>query len=386
MKFNIEKLTSNDFAKENDFAKMGIGKSEEGICFGEAICLGETSRKIEIKAKNPNSVLLMAEAGTGSVSTFITPNLLKISNSSIVLDFDREIYNKTSEYRKKHLDNEILLFEPFSDNNTLFFNPFDNSIIENMNFKELSDFAFKIAKAIFDGNEIGIEKDLFVLFILHSCKNIFLSNISEISLDFEQFLNFLEEIKNNNSEVVLIKHINKIQKKIKDEKEYVKNIQAYNSVMKIFNNPKIANATSKMNFRFEDLREKKVTVYLSIPYEAKNIELFAPLARVFIEILYIKLGQKSNSDFIYLYFNQFLEFGKNLTLLENLGANLSIVPILITNKIYEKIKTHYSEVIDFIECKVKYFVIYDHRENDKVYIFVNEFLNNPIKVYKNSEL
>ncbi|EMC3789914.1 type IV secretory system conjugative DNA transfer family protein [Campylobacter coli] len=380
MKFNIDKLEYVNFAKEEEFEEMGIvkGKNKEGICFGE------TNRKIEIKANNPNSVLLMAEAGTGSVSTFITPNLLKISNSSIVLDFEREIYDKTSEHRKKHLNNEILLFEPFSDDNTLFFNPFDNSIIENMNLEELSDFAFKIAKAIFDGNEIGIEKDLFVLFILHNCKNIFLSNLSKISLNFEQFLDFLEKIKNNNSDVVLIKHISKIQKKIKDEKEYVKNIQAYNSVMKIFDNSKIANFTSKMNFRFEDFVEKKVTAYLSIPYETKNIELFAPVARVFIETLYIKLGQKSNSDFIYLYFNQFLTFGKNLTLLERLEIDPSkIVPILITNKLYEKIQTHYSEIIDFIENRVKYFVVYDHRENDKVYIFVNNFLNKPIKVYKN---
>ncbi|EAI7853161.1 hypothetical protein CQI62_08355, partial [Campylobacter coli] len=213
MKFNIDKLEYVNFAKEEEFEEMDIvkGKNKEGICFGE------TNRKIEIKANNPNSVLLMAEAGTGSVSTFITPNLLKISNSSIVLDFEREIYDKTSEHRKKHLNNEILLFEPFSDDNTLFFNPFDNSIIENMNLEELSDFAFKIAKAIFDGNEIGIEKDLFVLFILHNCKNIFLSNLSKISLNFEQFLDFLEKIKNNNSDVVLIKHISKIQKKIKDE-------------------------------------------------------------------------------------------------------------------------------------------------------------------------
>ncbi|ELN1872883.1 type IV secretory system conjugative DNA transfer family protein [Campylobacter coli] len=380
MKFNIDKLEYVNFAKEEEFEEMGIvkGKNKEGICFGE------TNRKIEIKANNPNSVLLMAEAGTGSVSTFITPNLLKISNSSIVLDFEREIYDKTSEHRKKHLNNEILLFEPFSDDNTLFFNPFDNSIIENMNLEELSDFAFKIAKAIFDGNEIGIEKDLFVLFILHNCKNIFLSNLSKISLNFEQFLDFLEKIKNNNSDVVLIKHISKIQKKIKDEKEYVKAYKIYNSVMKIFDNSKIANFTSKMNFRFEDFVEKKVTAYLSIPYETKNIELFAPVARVFIETLYIKLRQKSNSDFIYLYFNQFLTFGKNLTLLERLEtAPSKIVPILITNKLYEKIQTHYSEIIDFIENRVKYFVVYDHRENDKVYIFVNNFLNKPIKVYKN---
>ncbi len=380
MKFNIDKLEYVNFAKEEEFEEMGIvkGKNKEGICFGE------TNRKIEIKANNPNSVLLMAEAGTGSVSTFITPNLLKISNSSIVLDFEREICDKTSEHRKKHLNNEILLFEPFSDDNTLFFNPFDNSIIENMNLEELSDFAFKIAKAIFDGNEIGIEKDLFILFILHNCKNIFLSKLSKISLNFEQFLDFLEKIKNDNSDVVLIKHISKIQKKIKDEKEYVKNIQAYNSVMKIFDNSKIANFTSKMNFKFEDFVEKKVTAYLSIPYETKNIELFAPVARVFIETLYIKLGQKSNSDFIYLYFNQFLTFGKNLTLLERLEIDPSkIVPILITNKLYEKIQTHYSEIIDFIENRVKYFVVYDHRENDKVYIFVNNFLNKPIKVYKN---
>ncbi|EAI4085121.1 hypothetical protein APU48_08285 [Campylobacter jejuni] len=380
MKFNIDKLEYANFAKEEEFEEMDIvkGKNKEGICFGE------TNRKIEIKANNPNSVLLMAEAGTGSISTFITPNLLKISNSSIVLDFEREIYDKTSEHRKKHLNNEILLFEPFSDDNALFFNPFDNSIIENMNLEELSDFAFKIAKAIFDGNEIGIEKDLFILFILHNCKNIFLSNLSKISLNFEQFLDFLEKIKNDNSDVVLIKHINKIQKKIKDEKEYVKNIQAYNSVMKIFDNSKIVNFTSKMNFRFEDFVEKKVTAYLSIPYETKNIELFAPVARCFIETLYIKLGQKSNSDFIYLYFNQFLTFGKNLTLLERLEIDPSkIVPILITNKLYEKIQTHYSEIIDFIENRVKYFVVYDHRENDKVYIFVNNFLNKPIKVYKN---
>ncbi|ELY0805923.1 type IV secretory system conjugative DNA transfer family protein, partial [Campylobacter upsaliensis] len=99
-------------------------------------------------------------------------------------------------------------------------------------------------------------------------------------------------------------------------------------------------------FTFEDLREKRLTMYIVI--QTEDMEILAPLVRIFIESLFKKLmsGQE-NSDpnkFIYCFLDEFVRFGKMPFLLEApaLCRSYGLLPVYVTQS-YEQIKKYYGE-------------------------------------------
>lgn len=116
--------------------------------------------------------------------------------------------------------------------------------------------------------------------------------------------------------------------------------------MKVFSHPQVASATSKMSFAFEDLREKRISMYVVI--QTEDMEILAPLIRIFIETLFKKLmSGKENSDpdkFIYCFLDEFVRFGKMPFLLEApaLCRSYGLLPVFVTQA-YEQIKKYYGE-------------------------------------------
>lgn len=60
--------------------------------------------------------MAVAPPGTGKTSGLIVPNLLKVPNSSFVLDIKPELEEPTSTCRRELLGNEVLIFNPFAIN------------------------------------------------------------------------------------------------------------------------------------------------------------------------------------------------------------------------------------------------------------------------------
>ena len=91
---------------------------------------------------------MVAPPGSGKTAGMIIPNLLSVLNSCVTLDIKGELYKKTAGYRQKYFNNEIQLFSPFSWDNTLFFNPFDRSIVKDMEYIHIKKLTKQIGDAI----------------------------------------------------------------------------------------------------------------------------------------------------------------------------------------------------------------------------------------------
>ncbi|ECP8894846.1 type IV secretory system conjugative DNA transfer family protein [Campylobacter jejuni] len=373
------------FAKEKDFEEMNIC-NDRGLILGCNI-KKRIIRRDEIKyirAKMPLSALVVAPPGTGKTSGIILPNLFTVPNSTLALDIKGELYEKSAGYRKKYFNNEILLFEPFSDNNTLFFNPFDNSIVKDMNFIQMMKLADQIAGTIFvaeKGKEgdhwVTSAKTLFTFFALYNMqkhKHTSLGDLTqapkkdyfnelneefgkecliededtgEVSRDYnvDTFKVFLKQVANDENLDEIVRNQARAYQTAA-EQEFASIKSTYDTYMKVFTNPQVANATSKMNFRFEDLREKRITMYVVI--QTEDMDILAPLVRIFIESLFKKLmsGQEnSNPDkFIYCLLDEFVRFGKMPFLLESpaLCRSYGLIPVFVTQS-YEQIRKYYGE-------------------------------------------
>lgn len=372
------------FAKEKDFEEMNIC-NDRGLILGCNIKKGIKGDEIEyIRAKMPLSALVVAPPGTGKTSGIILPNLFTVPNSTLALDIKGELYAKSAGYRKKYFNNEILLFEPFSDNNTLFFNPFDNSIVKDMNFIQMMKLADQIAGTIFvaeKGKEgdhwVTSAKTLFTFFALYNMqkhKHTSLGDLTqapkkdyfnelneefgkeclvededteEVSRDYnvDTFKVFLKQVANDENLDEIVRNQARAYQTAA-EQEFAGIKSTYDTYMKVFTNPQVANATSKMNFRFEDLRIKRKTMYVVI--QTEDMDILAPLVRIFIESLFKKLmsGQEnSNPDkFIYCLLDEFVRFGKMPFLLESpaLCRSYGLIPVFVTQS-YEQIRKYYGE-------------------------------------------
>lgn len=124
----------------------------------------------------PLGCLIVAPPGAGKSASVAIPNLLTIKTSCIVTDIKKELYQLTAGYRQKALKNKVLIFDPFGEDNTCFFNPFDYKIVSKMNFNQKYRLVNEVANTIFSGDTqnkngddhwVARAKDLFVFYALY---------------------------------------------------------------------------------------------------------------------------------------------------------------------------------------------------------------------------
>ena len=389
-----------DLSDEKTWAKMNLSK-DKGLMLGCLVkkpLFGKEKRTF-IRATQPLSCLVVAPPGTGKTASIALPNLFSIENSCVVLDIKGELFQKTTGYRQKHFKNEILRFSPFSDDNTMFFNPFDNATIKDMNFVQRMKLAEQIASTIFVG-EKGKETDhwlvssktLFTFFSLYFMQKNNHTDLAQIAqahkMDYYDYLddNFVKEAQRQdddtgkmerNFDIDTFKIWLKQTSNDKNFDEYIRNQarqfnatpdnefgsikSTFDTYMKIFANPQVAKAVSKMSFNYEDLREKRISLYVVI--DSNDIETLAPLVRILIESIfkYLMTTENSNPDkFVYFILDEFVRFGKMPYLLEApaLCRSYGLIPVYITQS-YEQIKKYYGDDDQkIIKANVGYQVVF----------------------------
>lgn len=379
-----ENYGSARFATPADFKKMSINY-KNGLVLG---CLNIDSENPKfLRATRPLATLVVAPPGSGKTAGMIIPNLLSIPNSSVTLDIKGELYQKTAGYRQKYFKNEIQLFSPFSWDNTLFFNPFDNSIVKDMEYIRIKKLADQIANTIFvtekdkeNDHWVLSAKTLFVFFaeyFMQKNKHTTLGELAqapkadyfdmledqfleealeeqdeddpekprERDYDVDTFKIWLKQTANDTSIDESTRNQARAYSKAA-ENEFASIKSTYDTFMKVFSHPQVASATSKMSFAFEDLREKRISMYVVI--QTEDMEILAPLVRIFIETLFKKLmSGKECSDlnkFIYAFLDEFVRFGKMPFLLEApaLCRSYGLLPVFVTQS-YEQIKKYYGD-------------------------------------------
>lgn len=389
-----------DLSDEETWAKMNLSK-DKGLMLGCLVkkpLFGKEKRTF-IRATQPLSCLVVAPPGTGKTASIALPNLFSIENSCVVLDIKGELYQKTAGYRQKHFNNEILRFSPFSDDNTMFFNPFDNSVIKDMNFAQMMKLAEQVAATIFVG-EKGKESDhwivsaktLFTFFALYYMQRYKHTNLTQLAqapkadyyyelkgeflrecqkededtgelgrnYDIDTFKVFMKQTANDD-ELDEITRNRARAYSTAAEQEFASIKSTYDTFMKVFEMPQVAKAVSKMSFDYEDLREKRISLYVVI--DSNDIETLAPLVRILIESIfkYLMTTENSNPDkFIYFILDEFVRFGKMPYLLEApaLCRSYGLIPVYITQS-YEQIKKYYGDDDQkIIKANVGYQVVF----------------------------
>ncbi|KGI55666.1 type IV secretory system conjugative DNA transfer family protein [Campylobacter sp. MIT 97-5078] len=400
---NLESYGNAEFAtleNDEDYERMLLSK-DTGLmlgCFIKKKLNGKEERTF-IRATKPLATLIVAPPGTGKTASVALPNLFSLPNSVVVLDIKSELYEKSAGYRQKHFNNEILLFSPFSNENTLFFNPFDESVIKDMNFAQMKKLAEQIAGTIFVG-EKGKENDhwivsaktMFVYFALYYMQKNGYTNLAELSQAHKKdYYNELEgeflamcqqedpdtDKKMRDPEIDTLKPFFLQASQDKDideitrnqfrayttaaEQEFASIKSTYDTFMKVFSDPQVAKAVSSMNFTYEDLREKRISMYIVI--QTADMDILAPLIRIFIESLFknLMMKEESNPDkFIYFLLDEFVRFGKMPFLLEApaLCRSYGLIPVYITQS-YEQIKKYYGDDdLKIIKSTVGYQVVF----------------------------
>ena len=378
------------FATKKDFKELGIS-NDNGLILGTFINKNRKNEVIGfdfIRANKPLATLVVAPPGRGKTAGIIIPNLFTIKNSCVVFDIKGELLQKTAGYRQEILENEVQVFSPFSWDNTLFFNPFDNSIVKDMQYIHIKKLAEQIASTIFVG-EKGKENDhwvvsaktMFVFFaeyFLQKNKHTTLGELAQApkadyydlldpEKEFFREVNKYDEHENDkwlgrdyskDTFKTWLKEVS-ADESLDDntrnqaraystaaEQEFASIKSTYDSFMKVFTNPQVANATSKMSFAFKDLREKKLSLYIVI--QTEDMEVLAPLVRIFTETLFKTLmsGEECSdpNKFIYCFLDEFVRFGKMPFLLEApaLCRSYGLIPVFVTQS-YEQIKKYYGE-------------------------------------------
>lgn len=374
------------FAEPADYPKMSINH-ETGLVLGTHFVNGKPKF---IRATQPLSTLVVAPPGSGKTAGMIIPNLLTVPNSSVVTDIKGELYQKTAGYRQKYLGNEIQLFSPFSWDNTLFFNPFDKTMIDGLEYLHIKKLAEQIASTIFVG-EKGKENDhwivsaktMFVFFAEYFMQKNHHTTFAQLAqapkADYFDYLNeeFVVEAMTEESED---EHTGEIIPPKRDynadtfkiwlkqtsfdesidestrnqarayqkaaDNEFASIKSTYDTFMKVFSNPQVASATNSMSFTFEDLREKNITMYIVV--QTEDIEILAPLLRIFTETLFKKIMSGAEcsdpNKFIYWFGDEFVRFGTMPFVLEApaLCRSYGLLPVFVTQS-YEQVSLYYGE-------------------------------------------
>ncbi len=141
------------------FSKEGFCKVVHrlGVQFDNGFILGKFGfpKLRDVCYDKPLGAMIVAPPGAGKTACVALPNLLTLPNSCIITDIKGELRDKTAGYRQKFLNNRILIFNPYGDDNTCYFNPFDKRIVKPMNFDQRLRLVQENANNVFISEEKG---------------------------------------------------------------------------------------------------------------------------------------------------------------------------------------------------------------------------------------
>ncbi len=159
------------------FSKEGFCKVVHrlGVQFDNGFILGKFGfpKLRDVCYDKPLGAMIVAPPGAGKTACVALPNLLTLPNSCIITDIKGELRDKTAGYRQKFLNNRILIFNPYGNDNTCYFNPFDKRIVKPMNFDQRLRLVQENANNVFISEEKGEDhwvskaKDLFSFYALY---------------------------------------------------------------------------------------------------------------------------------------------------------------------------------------------------------------------------
>lgn len=255
------------FADKKDIQKEKLD-AEKGVV------LGKYKNEL-LRLGGFEFVLLAAPTRTGKGVGFCVPNLLQFTESAVVLDIKGENYNLTSEFRRRYMGNEIVYFNPFSEN-TKRWNPL-SYVSQDPRFR--ANDLMAIATIIYPVNEkdpfwSDAAKNLFVglgLLVLETPE--LPKTIGEIlrqgsgkGKPIEEYVSHVLAVRAASPNPLSNSCIDSLNRFLNSGETALKGIVAtFSATLTPFANQVIDKATSGDDFDLRDVRKKKMTIYLNIP-------------------------------------------------------------------------------------------------------------------------
>lgn len=328
------------FATMDDIKKLE--KTDNPLTSGKGVILGIMPDGTLLRDDSKTHVLICAPTRSGKGVGIIIPTLLTWTESVVVTDIKGENWALTSAWRKKHLKNKVLKFEPTSEFSSKY-NPFDEIRIRTK--KELRDVQ-NIARIIVDPTGKGYEgsnahwiinaANLLTGVILHLKYIKENANMYDV-LEFLYNGNTEKEMAFNDeeeSEPLMLTLQDRMAKFVevdyphdpsetlfeniygkdmggrmhpmvkqyfrsmveKPEKEFGSILSTLDTVLNVYRDPIIAANMSTSDFKMGDLmdNENPVSLYLVIP--PSDMDRVKGIFRVVVEIIYRDCTQEMNFE------------------------------------------------------------------------------------------
>ena len=295
---------SAKFAVFNDFIKSGAASKkneislkdpfksleiEEGIIIGKV--KGEKKLLIlhEKTTLNNNNVLIVGSPGSSKGQAFVFNNLLNIkSRSMIISDPKGEIYAGTHQIKEDQGYKVIRI--DFQDMLEGSYNPLDNVFNSNDALKVATDIMKNSGEDNKEDFFFQAAKDLFVGLILY-CKSAYESpnipvhikrEFNKLSEDDTYLTRICNSIGENHDAYQYLKEASALEDRTRSSV-----LSSFATQTAIFNNAEIKKMTQMSSFKFSDIANEKVIIYVKLSMRESPLR---PLTSTFftqmIDVLY----------------------------------------------------------------------------------------------------
>jgi type IV secretion system protein VirD4 len=266
------------WASEGDVKKAKL-RSKRGVL------LGRTGKSNYLVADDFQHILLFAPTGAGKGVGFVIPNLLYWDHSVVCHDIKMENYELTSGYRQNVMGQACYTWNPADPNGvTHCYNPLD-WISEKPG--QMVDDCQKICNLILPEQEFwqNEARSLMLGVMLYLCavpeKVTSFGEIVRTMRSDDVVYNLAVVLDTVGGKIHPVSYMNLASFLQKADKERSGCISTLNSGLELWSNPLIDTATATSDFDVQQLKKKKMTVYVGVTPD--NLQRLEPLLKIFYQ-------------------------------------------------------------------------------------------------------
>jgi type IV secretion system protein VirD4 len=266
------------WASEADIKKAKL-RAKKGVL------LGRTGKTSYLVADDYQHILLFAPTGAGKGVGFVIPNLLYWQDSIVCHDIKMENYELTSGFRQNVLGQACFTWNPADPNGiTHCYNPLD-WISEKPG--QMVDDCQKICNLILPEQEFwqNEARSLMLGVMLYLCavpeKITSFGEIVRTMRSDDVVYNLAVVLDTVGGKIHPVSYMNLASFLQKADKERSGCISTLNSGLELWSNPLIDTATASSDFDIQQLKKKKMTVYVGVTPD--NLQRLEPLLKIFYQ-------------------------------------------------------------------------------------------------------
>ncbi len=274
----VESIHGNaHWATKNEIKKMGM-RAKHGVL------MGKISGKFLI-ADGFQHILLFAPTGSGKGVGFVIPNLLFWEQSVIVHDIKLENYELTSGWRRKHLKQKVVLWNPADpDGISHCYNPMD--WISNKPGQMVDDVQkicnFLLPEQEFWQNEArALLTGIMLYLVVAEDKPASLGEVVRTLRNDDVVYNLAVILDTMGKKIHPVSYMNIASYLQKPDKERGSVTSTANSSLELWSNPLIDTTTATSDFNLHEFKLSPHTCYVGLTPD--NITRLKPLVSMFYQ-------------------------------------------------------------------------------------------------------